>query len=159
MVSRHTALCLEFWAPLERVQPTNKDMDGQTALHLASVKGYIQVAHALLQAGADFLAVDGLGCTPLHLAASGGHIRLVKLLLENGADPTMVDNKGNYAATIAAFEDHYDVITLLLDTIADSDARQLVFGELPLVLTEEGCYPALQLLVGAYQFNITVVDP
>jgi ankyrin repeat protein len=144
---------------LERVLPIDRDEDGRTALHLASAKGHVQVANALLQAGADLTVVDGSGCTPLHLAAPWGHVGVIRLLLEKAADPAMVDKKGNYVAAIAGCEGHYDAMTLFLDRIAHSHDRQLVFGKLLLALTEASCYLALQRLVNSYQFDIATVDP
>ena len=143
---------------LERVLPIDRDIDERTALHLASAKGHIHIAHALLRAGADVLAVDRWGCTPLHLAASSGHIGLVQLFLDNGADPTIVDEEGDYAATTAAFEGHYDIMTLILDHVADYDTRQRVLSQMLLTLTEEGCYPALRLLIDSYQFDVAALD-
>lgn len=41
---------------------------GTTALHLAAMRGMLEVVSALVDAGADVLAVDGLGRTPLVVA-------------------------------------------------------------------------------------------
>jgi ankyrin repeat protein len=62
---------------------------GDTALHLASLRGRTKVAEVLLAHGADVNAVDGSRSklTPLHRAATFAPAELVKLLLAHNADP------------------------------------------------------------------------
>ena len=71
---------------------------GETALHMASVTGKLDVARLLVEAGADVnrgtnsdratqMFQDRLwGETPLHLAAKSGHAAMVEYLLSAGAD-------------------------------------------------------------------------
>ncbi len=54
---------------------------------LAALIGDLDVARALLDAGADAEARGEDGRTPLHAAAFAGHLPIVQLLLEAGADP------------------------------------------------------------------------
>ena len=63
-----------------------------TALHLASARGHVEVARALLDNGADGAAVNKNNATPLHLASFGGHARVVRVLLERGVDETTEDD-------------------------------------------------------------------
>jgi len=44
-----------------------------TPLHLASQQGHVEVAHFLVENGADATARDKSGQTPLHEASKGGH--------------------------------------------------------------------------------------
>ena len=63
-----------------------RDAQG-TALHLAAVRGHLDVVQLLLRYGADANARDaGDNATPLHFAAGAGHVDIVRLLLEAGAD-------------------------------------------------------------------------
>ncbi|MEG3194080.1 ankyrin repeat domain-containing protein, partial [Lysobacter sp. D1-1-M9] len=55
---------------------------GRTALHEASLAGHVDIATALLSAGADVATPDGAGATPVHEAARAGHSRVLELLLE-----------------------------------------------------------------------------
>lgn len=61
-------------------------------LHSAALRGDLQAAQALLDAGADVNAQDGRGRTPLHCAVDANSPEMIRLLLERGADPTVVDN-------------------------------------------------------------------
>ncbi len=54
------------------------------------------VVHALVQAGADVNAADGVQrCTPLHMAARRGNVQIAKALLECGADVKARDKRGD----------------------------------------------------------------
>ena len=66
--------------------------DESTALHLASKKGYVQVACFLLDNGADMNARDKRKSTPLHEASIGGHAEVVRVLMERGVDVTAEDD-------------------------------------------------------------------
>jgi ankyrin repeat protein len=61
---------------------TKVDNNGDTALHLAAMKGNIPIIEFLLKKGANTNAKDKFGATPLHLAAISGYTDSVKVLLE-----------------------------------------------------------------------------
>ncbi len=67
---------------------------GDTALHRAAAKGYLDFTRILLFHGAAVDAVDREGRTPLHMAVLYGQRAIAKELLDHGADPTLVDDKG-----------------------------------------------------------------
>lgn len=60
---------------------------GMTPLHVAAMKGELDAAHLLIDAGSDVDAPDLEGNSPLHFAASWGHVSVRRLrallLLEN----------------------------------------------------------------------------
>ena len=64
---------------------------GVTPLHYASREGHIEVAHFLVECGADARAQDNYGTTPLHLASESGHLDIVRFLIERGADTRAQD--------------------------------------------------------------------
>lgn len=66
----------------------------QTPLHMAARRGNVNVAEALLNAGADIEARDTKGETPLRRAVNCGHPEFAKLLLERGANPNAADKNG-----------------------------------------------------------------
>src|SRR5206468_63270 len=74
---------------------TDYDGNGETALHVATKRGQLEVVSTLIKGGADINARtrDSLHITPLHLAVIEGHDEVIKVLLQCTAD---VDCRGSY---------------------------------------------------------------
>ena len=53
--------------------PNKADADGSTALHLAAMKGFKDIAQSLISGGADPMRKDKAGNTPPDVAAMRGH--------------------------------------------------------------------------------------
>ena len=68
------------------VDATNQE--GDTALHKASLHGYVEIVRALLDHGAAVNARNKANNTPLHIAAMACKTPVAKLLIERGADVT-----------------------------------------------------------------------
>jgi ankyrin repeat protein len=60
----------------------------------ACMGGWVDVAHFLLEHGADLRDPASTGATGLHWAAGGGHIGVVRSLLERGAPMEEVNRWG-----------------------------------------------------------------
>lgn len=117
-----------------------------TPLHVAALKGHVQVAEFLIQRGADVNADDVDGWTPLHIAALKGHNDVIKLLLQNHAEVDAGESEGWTALHIAAKGNHPEVVTTLIDAGADIDAED-ENGKTPLKLaTESGALQAVEIL-------------
>lgn len=58
-----------------------KNSAGDTPLHVACIKGFLDIAKYLVERGADLLVNDAVDMTPLHLAAREGHDELLAYLL------------------------------------------------------------------------------
>lgn len=71
--------------------------NGWTPLHMAAVRGYVEKARLLIQAGADVNRRKEIDAseTPLMEAAFTGQPSTLLLLLEHGADPSMRDTINN----------------------------------------------------------------
>jgi ankyrin repeat protein len=77
---------------------------GDTALHIAAAGYQIEVARALVSAGAEVAARNRRGAQPLHYAADGGpgtarwnpaaQAATISYLIAAGADPNAVDGSG-----------------------------------------------------------------
>lgn len=99
--------------------------EGGAALHIACNQGHIEVARALLVAGANPNAPAnraGGSATPIFNVVRSGKLPLVKLLLEHGADVNFANANGvtplEYA-TCNVTTDRKEIIQNLLDHGAD----------------------------------------
>ena len=70
------------------------DIDGWTALILASYWNHIEVVKLLIRSGANLNIRDNWSRTALIMASYYNYIEVVKLLLENFADECILDNEG-----------------------------------------------------------------
>jgi len=101
------------------------DESGHTALLYAAGYGFVQVASALLHAGADPDAPKqgkhGNGLTPLMEAAGTGHRELTSRLLQANATVDLRDDNGNTALMYAAYGGHLGALQDLLQLGAMRD--------------------------------------
>ena len=75
----------------------DRDYNGWTALHWASIRGYLEISELLTSSGADVNIRDSGGRTALHRASLNGRLKIVQLLLCQGAD-----NNGGTALDLAS---------------------------------------------------------
>ena len=87
----------------------DRDQNGWTALHMASIKGYLEISELLTSSGADVNIRGRHGSTALHYASSNGHLEIVQLLLCQGADASIRDNGGRTALDWASSQGHLKV--------------------------------------------------
>ena len=66
--------------------PKERDINGDTPLHLAARRGDDELLQCLLAAGADFSVANEAGDLPLHCAAANNHKSLYRRLLYAGSD-------------------------------------------------------------------------
>lgn len=85
-----------------------RNIFGDTPLHVACVWGDPEPVSVLISAGADLNARGELGQTPLFRAITGKSVDVLKLLLRSGADKTIADDDGIlpklYASRVDATE-------------------------------------------------------
>ncbi len=87
---------------------------GRPALTRAVEGAHLEVACALLEAGAPVEVKDALGWTPFLLACQAGHLELVRVLAEKGADLKKKGPGGATALELATHGGHRAVVDFLL---------------------------------------------
>jgi uncharacterized protein len=92
-------------------QADARDDDGWTPLHAAAQSNHVEVAKALLNAGATVDLQDSHGNTPLSRAVfeSRGDGRLIEVLRQAGADPLRTNNYGVSPLSLARSIANFDV--------------------------------------------------
>ncbi|RUS17072.1 ankyrin repeat-containing domain protein [Endogone sp. FLAS-F59071] len=115
-----------------------KDEFGNTALHMSSANGHIEIVKYLLQSLATLQdtplatyinARNEQGNTPLHWAALNGHLVVVELLVKSGADSKIKNEAGRTAISEAQQGDHEKVVDYLLTTMAEEEEEAPVEDE------------------------------
>jgi ankyrin repeat protein len=104
------------------------NIDGVTALMLASREGHKGIAVDLIEAGADASAVSGNGWSALLFAAAAGRRDTSAILLQRGSvDVNAVDKRsgGISALTVASRSGQTAVVRLLVDLGATIDRETL----------------------------------
>jgi len=95
---------------------------GETALVVVLKNDRVDLARALIDAGADVNLGAINGVTPLMAAAYGGHVEIVRVLLAKGADISATDRLKKNAMTYAAGEGKTAVVALFLEKGVDPNA-------------------------------------
>lgn len=109
--------------------------DGQTALMMASLMGWPDLARLLLERGADPAVPERDGYTPMHGCSFQGRAEVCSVLLEHGLD---VDDRHSdgftplFRAAWGRERRHVDTAKVLLDAGADINAQGTEDGSTPL---------------------------
>ncbi|XP_018327039.1 tyrosine-protein kinase Shark [Agrilus planipennis] len=93
-----------------------KNKDGQTAVHIASMKGQDDILAILIEHGANVNCRDTAGFTPLHYACQNNFASTVRLLVQSGKANIQARNTENGWVPLheAASRGHKDVVKELL---------------------------------------------
>ncbi len=103
--------------------PDERDLEGETALHVAAGQGYVELGRSLIGHGADVNVRNAAGKTPLHLAVRSDCVDLVSVLLTHGATVNAQDDSGDTPLHSAALRGHRKAVELLLSHKADPSLR------------------------------------
>ena len=89
------------------------DVNGNSALLLASESGHAEAVKQLLAAGAQTEVRTKAGMTPYLTSCMHGHTSVAEELLRGGADPQAVDNWNQSAMLRAVEMDHPEVVRMI----------------------------------------------
>jgi ankyrin repeat protein len=132
----------------ERVPVNAFDVDGSTALHWAALNGNLEIADALIAAGANVKAASRYNVTPLSQACSRGNAAMIERLLRGGAGANDTSEEGQTALMTAALNGNTDALRLLLTHGAKVNVQEPVRGQSALMwAASEGNTAAVDLLI------------
>lgn len=127
------AACFNLAQQLQRIisgseQPVDlelqsSDVQGGSALIIASRFGAVASVRVLIDNSADVEAKDGWERSALHLASEKGQKEVVQTLLDAGADVEAKDGYERNALLLAVGYTHREVVQMLLDAGADVNAQ------------------------------------
>lgn len=107
-----------------RVDVSQAQVDGMTALHWAAYHDDLEVAKRLVHAKANVKATNRYGVTPLVLACTNGAGAMVELLLDAGADPNTALRGNETVLMTAARTGKLGPVRALLTRGADVNAKE-----------------------------------
>ncbi|MEW5316603.1 MAG: hypothetical protein WDW38_007966 [Sanguina aurantia] len=128
----------------EALQPHDK-----TALHLAVAAGDVEVATALLDAGADVNLLDFDKASPLHLALEMLDMPMLELLLSGGADVNQPNKDFTCALHLAATKGPTPLLQLLLSHGADTSVTNTDGWSALHIAARAGNVPKTTMLLAA----------
>ena len=107
-------LLLSLGAPVNEVSRNSSELRPlHSAVAHRQPQVALEIARALIAAGADVNATQHGGWTALHAAALHGNLPLVRLLLEAGAAANAKNDTGQTPAALAKSKNHNEVVALL----------------------------------------------
>jgi ankyrin repeat protein len=115
---RQDVSLLDFMATLQFNMNAQSEQ-GRTALSLACQQESQEIAHCLINNGADVNLADASKSTPLHYAARINHAGLVKLLIDHQANALLPDEVGITALDVAIISGNVDTIRVMMECNTD----------------------------------------
>ena len=80
----NTIELIKYLVEQVKLDVNSRNLENQTALHLATYYGNMPVVEYLIENGAQVDARDKNNALPLHIASAYGHISLLELFLSKG---------------------------------------------------------------------------
>lgn len=128
-----------------------KDEQGNTALHIVSLKGDDELARLFIKYGANPGTKNKTGETPLMLAVQEGNVKASQVLIESDKELTKIQDQGkNTLLTIAVIGGRTDIVKLLTRTgLIPVDSKNELGKTALMYASEFGEKEQVQLLLDA----------
>lgn len=124
--------------------------DGMTALHWAAHLDHLEMADALLEAGADFRVASRTGATPMYLATVNGSAAMIERLLGAGHDANAVLTETlETVLMLTAKTGNAEAVQVLIDHGADVNAAQVRRFTPLMFAASEGHAEVVEVLLAA----------
>jgi uncharacterized protein len=127
----HDAIGANNFAVVKKLIASGSDVKEPGALRFAIFKGNLEIAAALIDAGAGVNGPE----FPLHVAARFGQAAIVALLIRRGSDVNALNPEGEtplFAAVVSGSGQDVEVMRILLAAGADPSIRDQKWGMNPL---------------------------
>ena len=121
--------------------------DGSTALLWAAHNDDLDMAKALIGAGADVKAANALGATPMREATVNGNIELMKALIDAGADVDSPSPEGQTSLMVIARTANLDAAKMLIERGAKVNVVEKHENQSPLMWAAEQRQPEMVKLL------------
>eukprot|EP00055_Hartaetosiga_balthica_P012879 m.63951 g.63951 ORF g.63951 m.63951 type:complete len:1091 (+) comp8095_c0_seq1:189-3461(+) len=111
-----------------KVDPQARDVEGNSALHIASYFGFDEFTSYLIELGCSADDYDDRNISALFHATEAGHTHCVRILAQNGANLQFRDADGRTLLHWAAISTHHEILEILLSgegINVDSTDREL----------------------------------
>lgn len=133
--------------------------NGDTALHIAALKGYVRLIESFILAGASLNKTNMAQETPLFLACQHGHVGVVRALLSHNANFSIANHEHITPLKIALDNDHVTIVSYLksqgapLKSVYSPSFKSLEEDDFPLISMKKN--PAMsgvdeQLICSSY---------
>eukprot|EP00003_Mantamonas_plastica_P021847 TRINITY_DN3604_c0_g1_i3.p1 TRINITY_DN3604_c0_g1~~TRINITY_DN3604_c0_g1_i3.p1 ORF type:complete len:192 (-),score=52.69 TRINITY_DN3604_c0_g1_i3:7-582(-) len=96
---------------------------GDTALTLATAKGWEEAVAALVQHGVQLDHINNDGFAAIHLAINDGNITIAKLLIDGYCDLNLETKTGEWALSMAVENNMMELVQHLVQAHADPNVR------------------------------------
>ena len=100
-----------------------EDDEQNTALHVASTNGHLNIVNALINAGANVNLTNSDNETPLFIAVANDHLDIVNILIRTNANVNIRDVQGETPLSTAALLGELEVVKILLEAGADMNEK------------------------------------
>ena len=117
VLNRYKGESNELAKLLPAVVAATDELSGNSALHLCSANGHMDIIQLLLDHKAPIDAINLSGSTPLHYASLTGNLDIVKVLIQKGAKPVIENKYGKTALDEAHNGKHTDVAKFLIEHV------------------------------------------